>query len=159
MALWIRWREHLELRVGKVARLLPNIEHVLNSRRRGQWHLVSWCLDLCFRPLLIHVVTADLMLCAVTADSIISSGTKVKTQERGGSPLREGFITSDMSTLACFASCPALGMTAPRGTGALTSHVEDDAIGLQLDNRGYSTFEREEAAFLSKGYPGRWGDW
>ena len=59
-------------------------------------------------------------------------------QERGCSPLREGFITSDMSTLACLASGSALGMTAPRGTGALTSHNDD--VGLQLNNRVYRTF-------------------
>jgi len=46
-------------------------------------------------------------------------------------PLGKSFITSDMSTLACLASCSALGVTAPRGTGALTSHNE---VGLQLDN-------------------------
>lgn len=62
----------------------------------------------------------------------------IRIQERGCSPLRKGLITSDMPTLACLASGSTLGMTAPRGTGALTSH--DDDVGLQLDNRVYRTF-------------------
>ena len=122
VVLWSRRREHLQLGVGKVACLLPDIEHVLNSGRRGQWQLISWCLCLCFWTLLIHVVTADLVLCAVTTDGNISNWRDARSPERVCSPLRERLITSDMSTLACLASCSALGVTAPRGTSALTSH-------------------------------------
>jgi hypothetical protein len=76
------------------------------------------------------------MLCAVTANIPLAFDT-ANGQRSDCSPLGERLITSDMSTLACLASCSALGVTAPRGTSALTSH---DDVGLQLNDWVWNTF-------------------
>lgn len=126
----LRLRIHLQIGEGKFSSLSPDVDRRLNfwrpeqigllRRLRRFWHHGSGT---------VHVIAPNLMLGAI-ATMICQCARRCRGGQRA-LPLRECFITANVSPLTCFASFARLGMAAPRRTSTWTGHcVRDYGSGM-----------------------------
>lgn len=122
----LRRREDLQVGIRKTAGLLPEVDSGLRAWREDQGWLFGACLAFGIGSQSFHVIAANLVLCTIPAgraSQMILCRIKYLTRGTGNLPLREGFVTSDMSTLASFAALAALCMAPPGRTCTLSGHV------------------------------------
>lgn len=117
-----RW-EDIQAGERKDAGLLPMFDGGLDLWGPHEIRLVGSC-----GPVIGHgniiIRTADLVLGAVPARNDISYAPKVESWSWRNLPLREVFVTSDVTALAVLASLAGLGVTAAWGTTTRASHCE-----------------------------------
>lgn len=112
---------HAQFRKGKLASGLPDVDRGLDLRSPEEIGLLStfWTVR-SSRGRAVVVVTADLVLCAVSAGERVSVEQFFETKRR--LPLRKGLVAANVPLLAGFATFPRLGMATARRTTTGTGH-------------------------------------